>query len=937
MKKILFLLLLLFSQCQKLDNTNDSVMQLSLLNYRQNVSMEGTFFGIYNANVKVSQLNTNGQCDQNEITIGNTDSSGKFTATFLRYDSDMVCIKTTPKEDMTSRMLALDAGKEIIWSGNDKFNIMFLPQPSTTKRSSFNAISTPFNRMAMRRVERLAKNNTDTESLKSIVKTANRQIVSQFGLSRGLSKSARASSVELAIPDLNDITFDVTDITDPITLKFNIMIGGLHKLAIPEKPDTYNDVVKVVAEYVSSGTGSSAGEDGKPLLLPRDMKENGGSGIPLSANNSLSNKVTSAVQSFLIEKGGDLNIPAELVTQIVSQVAVNDKPTFGPVSAPTSEKSPIIEYQKNSFIFTQGSKISLFPKTENASFFYMKGDKPESITFDDKTGEISGLVNDINSYVFNITASGAGGDKSVKIILDVVHIPTINLGNSDNCQYKGTRYVECYYRSGSAFTFSPYSKGIESFTFVGGKPTGLDFDKTLGYLAGIPTNTCLKDECVINIIGEGKGGTTDIVVSFLELPHMEYMNSYVIENNIDFNIYPITVKAIQTFKLMSDLPSGLQMAENGRIYGRPTKSNISAYDVTIKGIGDAGETLTTFSLYRKPTLAYASNFKFSLENNFEIYPQESIGVIDYVMRSTLPDNIYFDNISGRIWGKITSVFSNLWQITGTGKGGDVEVTIMISSENNYAIQCNTTEVEVIQGMSMESVYCNSLGAQVSGWLLNGKIHSGILTNSNTEYFSLSGIPLESGNRNFSLQYMTEYGYSPIFNFSINVIGLPQLTKTVKWTIYNNSGIHGFANFASDWDQYFQRPDRVHAYGESSTVTMMNWDYGNQTGIPIPNGYDFYSVKVEGVFAPRKTGLYVFSCTGDDGVDLSINNNVICSHYGGHGPAGVNDHVGTYYMEMGKTYAFKARMQEQEGGDGLRIKWRKPNSGLWEVDDSELGL
>ena len=192
MKKILFLLLLLFSQCQKLDNTNDSVMQLSLLNYRQNVSMEGTFFGIYNANVKVSQLNTNGQCDQNEITIGSTDSSGKFTATFLRYDSDMVCIKTTPKEDMTSRMLALDTGKEIIWSGNDKFNIMFLPQPSTTKRSSFNAISTPFHRMAMRRVERLAKNNTDTESLKSIVKTANRQIVSQFGLSRGLSKSARA-------------------------------------------------------------------------------------------------------------------------------------------------------------------------------------------------------------------------------------------------------------------------------------------------------------------------------------------------------------------------------------------------------------------------------------------------------------------------------------------------------------------------------------------------------------------------------------------------------------------------------------------------------------------------------------------------------------------------------------------------------------------------
>lgn len=934
MKKFLFLFIAFLSYCQNIDN-DESLKQIALLNYRQNVNIEGTFFGVYNANVKVSKLNSNGKCDNQEMEIGQTDSKGKFNISFVRFETEMICIKTTPKNDMTSRILTLDTGREIVWSGDDKFNIMLLPQPSTTSRSSFNTISTPFNRMAMRRVERLAKDNNDTSAIKSIVKTANKQIVSQFGLNKSLGKNLKMSSIEMAIPDLNEIVFDTEDIKDPVTLKFNIMIGGLHKLAIPEKPDTYNDVVKVVAEYVSSGTGSSSGEDGQPLLLPRDMKENGGSGIPLSANNSLSSKVTTAVQSFLIEKGGDLNIPAEMVSQIVSQVAVNDKPSFGPIAAPIQEKPPIIEYQKNNFIFTQGSKISLFPKTENATFFYIKGNLYESIIFDEKTGEISGYANNIGVQEYIITASGAGGDRIVKINIEVVHTPTINLGYNTNCQYKNSRYAECYYHSGSSFTLTPYSKGITNFSFVGIKPIGLEFDKNTGNLFGIPSMTCQKDECVLNIIGEGKGGTADIVISFLELPYLEYMSNYVIENEVDFNIFPKTIRAVKSFELLSTLPPGLDMI-NGRIYGKPIKNSTTVYDVTIKGIGDAGETIVNFNLFRKPTLSYASNFKFSLENNLEIYPQESIGVLEYIMRSTLPNDIYFDSVSGKIWGKITSIFDNIWQITGKGKGGDIEVSIMISSENKYAIQCNTTEVEVIQGMSMESIYCNSLGTKVDSWIINGQMHNGILINSNNESFNVFGIPLESGNRNFSIQYQTAYGNSPIFNFSINVIGLPQLTKTVKWTIYNNSGITDFALQPSDWDLKYQRPDRVHNVGTASTISMMNWD-GSSSGLPIPNNYDFYSVKVEGVFAPRRTGLYTFSCTGDDAVDLSINNMVICSHYGGHGPADVNAFTGTQYMEMGKTYSFKVRMQEQEGGDALRIKWRKPNSNAWEVDDSELGL
>jgi hypothetical protein len=43
------------------------------------------------------------------------------------------------------------------------------------------------------------------------------------------------------------------------------------------------------------------------------------------------------------------------------------------------------------------------------------------------------------------------------------------------------------------------------------------------------------------------------------------------------------------------------------------------------------------------------------------------------------------------------------------------------------------------------------------------------------------------------------------------------------------------------------------------------------------------------------------------------------------------------METGMSYSFKARMQEQTGGDALVIKWRKPGGVVWEIDENELGL
>jgi hypothetical protein len=937
MKKLLLIILFFTISCTKFNDSVETIGLLSLLDYRQKVNMTGTFMGIYDANVKVAKLNVDGKCDQNEITVGSTNGKGKFDVSFERYETEMVCIKSTPKPDGTSRFLALDTNRELTWIGDEKFNIVILPQPSTTKRSSFNSIGSPFNRMAMRRIERLSRDNTDPSKIKDLVKSANRQIVSQFGLNKSLGRSVsfqKISSVEMAIPDLNDIVFDAEDLNDANNLKFNIMIGGLHKMAIPEKPDTYNDVVKVVAEYISSGNGSSSGEDGQPLLLPRDRKENGGSGLPLSANNSLSNKVTAAVQSFVIENASQLNIPDTMISNIVSQIVVNDKPTFGPVALPSTDKPANIEYQKTNYIYTLESNVSLFPKTENVSFLYLSGILPDGLSFNANTGELSGVLSKLGKYDFVVNASGKGGDKSVKMSIEVVETPTINLTSDTNCSYK-TNYYLCLYRSGNAFSIYPFFKGIDDFTFVGVKPSGLNFNTKDGSLTGIPTSMCTGDDCIIDMHGSGKGGSTNIIVKFLEIPSAVYESYYVFENDINFSISPQMVKAVKSFQLLSLLPYGLYMDENGRIYGNPIKQNTIKYKIDLKVIGDGGETIISFFLIRKPTLTYVSQTNFSLGQDFEIKPQESNGIINYIMQSTLPNDIYFDNISGRIWGKITSVFNDIWKITGVNENQQVQVSIVVSSENNYMLQCNTQNVEGLQGDSVSVFYCTSMGTNVKNWIFTGELQSGLSILSNEQNFSISGIALEGGNRNFSLQYMTDYGLSPIFNFSINIKGMPQITKKIKWTVYNNSGISGFAMSANDWDILYQRADRFYSSGEGSASKFLNWGTSLQLDIGMPQ--DFFGFKVEGNFVPRKTGYYTFSCTGDDATDLSINNMVICGHYGGHGAAADGAYTGTYYMETGISYSFKARMQEQTGGDALVIKWRKPGSVVWEIDENELGL
>ena len=673
MKKI-FWIILLFStiSCTKVgDLSQDALLSLGLLNYRGNVTIEGSFYGIYNANIKAVALGVDGKCDQ--LSTGNgssdTDSKGKFSLSYKRFSDSQgnVCLITYPKEDGSSRFFAVDQQKEITWVGQNNFQVLIMPEPSSTSRSAFSVISTPFNRMASRRLERLAKGNTDPSKTAEHLKTANRQIVSQFGLSRGLSKGlSRPSSLELATPELTSIPIDFSNPSDPTTLKFTVMIGGLHKMAIPEKPDTYNDVVKVVSEYLSSGTGNSVGEDGKPILLPKDQPANGGSGKPLSEGNSLSSQVAAAVNSFVADKAAELGISPESVASISAQIVVQDKPAFGPTAtASQSAPSPTITYGGDSFIFTLGSKVSLNPSYSNVSFFMLKENKnegilPKGLSINGTTGEISGVPEELVATNLKIKASGVGGEKVATLNIEIVPVPTININAPAYCNGNSREMITCKY-STAGINITPQVVGIDSLTGTGSLPVGVVFEA--GSIIGRTSRTCTPGDCTYTLNGTGKGGSTSVTIQFIETPSFTYPSAvYTYLPGDEISVQAQSIRATSSFAIDADssLPFGLRLDTNtGVITGSPLATNLVVTNTRIKASGIGGSTIIPVVFLRKPSFNFASSdFIYTSGESFNFKPSAAAGVKTYTVFPNLPSGLTLNTTTGEVTGSLPAVGSN---------------------------------------------------------------------------------------------------------------------------------------------------------------------------------------------------------------------------------------------------------------------------------------
>ena len=127
-------------------------------------------------------------------------------------------------------------------------------------------------------------------------------------------------------------------------------------------------------------------------------------------------------------------------------------------------------------------------------------------------------------------------------------------------------------------------------------------------------------------------------------------------------------------------------------------------------------------------------------------------------------------------------------------------------------------------------------------------------------------------------------------------------------------------------------------GESAAQNLFDWTSFNTVnsalGISLPGNNVSWNLFVQ--FTPSETGVYTFTVEGDDAVDISIDDTVIASHYGGHGVYSLGSHTGTVSMVAGQTVLLNGRGEEGGGGEGFRVFWKKPSDSSWQQDFTEMG-
>jgi hypothetical protein len=270
-----------------------------------------------------------------------------------------------------------------------------------------------------------------------------------------------------------------------------------------------------------------------------------------------------------------------------------------------------------------------------------------------------------------------------------------------------------------------------------------------------------------------------------------------------------------------------------------------------------------------------------------------------------------------------------------------------------------TPIAVITGNATGNDVVSLTGSGIGNYLWSG----GYSPNQATNYFTNSGsytltvsntgcsnsaaisvIVNKFGMSKFG-KLITDTTYQVTKNGNINAdtylnkhgkMSASKVDGKLNYKIYTSPASH--PNNANDFSNYINEANKTSSglYNGDILLDWSNWSTLNNSGISIPNGGERFSVEVSGYFCPIESGNYVFTCEGDDAVDLFINGVNVANHYGGHGPAGLGSHSGTINLVQGIKYTFRARMQENGGGEALRVFWRKPsqNSG-WYINTTEL--
>ncbi len=114
-------------------------------------------------------------------------------------------------------------------------------------------------------------------------------------------------------------------------------------------------------------------------------------------------------------------------------------------------------------------------------------------------------------------------------------------------------------------------------------------------------------------------------------------------------------------------------------------------------------------------------------------------------------------------------------------------------------------------------------------------------------------------------------------------------------------------------------------------THINNDYGS--GSPDNRiGADTFSIRWLGQVQALNTGTYTFYTTTDDGVRLTVNNQILIDQLKDQGPT---EYSGTISLTAGQKYDIKMAYYEQNSGAVAKLAWQAPGGTKGEIPTSQL--
>ncbi|MCB1158590.1 MAG: chitobiase/beta-hexosaminidase C-terminal domain-containing protein [Leptospiraceae bacterium] len=267
----------------------------------------------------------------------------------------------SPSASGNSTIYSIKAKRDIAWTGTDAYMESVIREPEKVKPDAAdltsaenintslpNANVSPLTHIAARRIQTIAKTDTD---LNSATKQANGEVSLRFNLfsssgtiNTGLpsgtpapnfairqsSSSNGSIAVSSEVPDISRYNIDTTDLKNEQTQKLLLILGGLEQLATDSgsttdlNPEAIEKIMDSLAESMATGEFKSTKENGEAISIGSGENEKN------MGDNPLNNLLAKAIKQYAYEGGAEsLGLNLEKVKKSITFYDKSE-PSFTP-------------------------------------------------------------------------------------------------------------------------------------------------------------------------------------------------------------------------------------------------------------------------------------------------------------------------------------------------------------------------------------------------------------------------------------------------------------------------------------------------------------------------------------------------------------------------------------------------------------------------------